>query len=85
MSSLAQAPIDRMTSESTRIAMKDTLLTPRFYTTDFDAMDRIDVSAIRPQWEALNDVLAAFHRHGFGQAAVVGEVAPRGQAPLVIR
>jgi magnesium-protoporphyrin IX monomethyl ester (oxidative) cyclase len=55
MSSLAQAPIDRMTSESTRIAMKDTLLTPRFYTTDFDAMDRIDVSAIRPQWEALMD------------------------------
>ena len=35
--------------------------------------------------EALNDVLAAFQRHGFGQAAVVGEVAPRGQAPLVIR
>jgi len=55
MSSLAQAPIDRMTGESTRIAMKDTLLTPRFYTTDFDAMDRIDVSAIRPQWEALMD------------------------------
>jgi magnesium-protoporphyrin IX monomethyl ester (oxidative) cyclase len=55
MSSLAQAPIDRMTSESTRIAMKDTLLTPRFYTTDFDEMDRIDVSAIRPQWEALMD------------------------------
>ena len=35
--------------------------------------------------EALNDVLATFQRHGFGQAAVVGEVAPRGQTPLVIR
>ena len=32
MSSLAQAPIDRVTNESTSIALKDTLLTPRFYT-----------------------------------------------------
>jgi len=40
-------------NESTRIAQQDTLLTPRFYTTDFAAIDRIDVDAIRPQWEAL--------------------------------
>jgi magnesium-protoporphyrin IX monomethyl ester (oxidative) cyclase len=40
-------------NESTDIALKDTLLTPRFYTTDFKAMDRIDVNAIRPQWDAL--------------------------------
>jgi len=40
-------------NEATSAALKDTVLTPRFYTTDFAAMDRIDVDAIRPQWEAL--------------------------------
>ncbi|MEF7616172.1 selenide, water dikinase SelD [Aquincola sp. MAHUQ-54] len=37
--------------------------------------------------EAVGDVLAVFHRHGFGAAAEIGEVAsPRGSAPrLVLR
>ena len=45
---LAPAP-----NESTRMAQQDTVLTPRFYTTDFAAMDRMDINAIRPQWDAL--------------------------------
>jgi magnesium-protoporphyrin IX monomethyl ester (oxidative) cyclase len=37
-----QAIID--SEGATALAMQNTLLTPRFYTTDFDEMDAIDVS-----------------------------------------
>ncbi|MBK1657877.1 magnesium-protoporphyrin IX monomethyl ester (oxidative) cyclase [Paracraurococcus ruber] len=40
-------------NETTRLATSETVLSPRFYTTDFDAMDRIDVSHIRAEWDAL--------------------------------
>jgi magnesium-protoporphyrin IX monomethyl ester (oxidative) cyclase len=37
----------------TRNAQQETLLTPRFYTTDFAALDRIDVSALQTEWQQL--------------------------------
>ncbi len=39
--------------QATAVAMQDTLLTPRFYTTDFEEMDRIDVTPVRKDWDAL--------------------------------
>lgn len=47
------------TNEATERALESTILNPRFYTTDFDAIDRIDIEHIRPQWDALMAEFAA--------------------------
>jgi magnesium-protoporphyrin IX monomethyl ester (oxidative) cyclase len=39
--------------DTTAMATETTLLNPRFYTTDFDEMDRIDVTPVRKDWDAL--------------------------------
>ncbi len=47
--------MDRVESSADAIAkaVKRTLLSPRFYTTDHAAMDRIDVSPVRAEWDAM--------------------------------
>jgi magnesium-protoporphyrin IX monomethyl ester (oxidative) cyclase len=40
-------------NDTARIAQQDTMLSPRFYTTDFAELDRMDVSSVRGEWDAL--------------------------------
>ena len=42
-----------ISADSTKVAQETTMLSPRFYTTDFAELDKTDVSAVREQWDEL--------------------------------
>jgi magnesium-protoporphyrin IX monomethyl ester (oxidative) cyclase len=56
---MIEAVPERSLNETTRRAQQDTLLSPRFYTTDFAAMDRIDVRPIQAEWD---EIIGEFRR-----------------------
>ena len=71
-----ESPVD-----ATRKAQENTLLSPRFYTTDFAAMDRIDVSPVRAEWDAMMAEYEGDNNHDHFQrsadfAAEIRELPP---------
>ena len=47
------APLLADVPDTMELATQETVLSPRFYTTDFDALDAIDVSLVRAEWDQL--------------------------------
>jgi magnesium-protoporphyrin IX monomethyl ester (oxidative) cyclase len=62
--------------DATRLAESNTLLSPRFYRTDYAAMDRIDVSPVRREWDQMMDEFRndSNGNHFERDAAFAGEI-----------
>ncbi len=66
---IAAAP-DILAPDTMAMATEDTVLSPRFYTTDFAKLDAIDVSPVRAEWDALiAEMQADPNKHHFKRDA----------------
>lgn len=76
----------QIVSETTEMAATTTLLDPRFYTTDFDEMDRIDVTPVREEWDRLlSEMKADPRRSHFKKTEDWDEVDWDGMEPELRR
>ncbi|WP_416900195.1 MAG: magnesium-protoporphyrin IX monomethyl ester (oxidative) cyclase [Minwuia sp.] len=51
--SMATANPEELGFDTTSMAKTETILSPRFYTTDIDALEKIDVSPVRAEWDSM--------------------------------
>jgi magnesium-protoporphyrin IX monomethyl ester (oxidative) cyclase len=54
-----QIPVGPQINDSTKKALQDAMLSPRFYTTDFSEIDRTDIDSLRSEWNVLMSEFAA--------------------------
>jgi magnesium-protoporphyrin IX monomethyl ester (oxidative) cyclase len=47
------APLIATSQDATAVANQETMLTPRFYTTDYAKMNKMDMSSVRAEWDKL--------------------------------
>jgi magnesium-protoporphyrin IX monomethyl ester (oxidative) cyclase len=47
------APLIATSQDATAVANQETMLTPRFYTTDYAKMNKMDMSSVRTEWDKL--------------------------------
>ena len=69
-------------SDANQKAVESTVLSPRFYTTDFAALDRLDVSSVRTEWDAMMREYEGDNNHDHFQrdekfASEVAELMPK--------
>lgn len=79
---LAQTP------DTLSMARENTVLSPRFYTTDFAALDKVDVSLVRDEWEALMEEMESdpnkrHFRRTDAFDGVIGGLEPALQAEFI--
>ena len=77
------APGLASSQDASERAKENTLLSPRFYTTDFKAMDALDVSSVRKEWDAMMAEYEGDNNHDhFQRDAAFGEEARASLAAL---
>lgn len=46
---------ENISEETTESAMQESIISPRFYTTDFTAFDNLDIDSVREEWDVMMD------------------------------
>jgi len=83
MNAMAPIHVPQSSAETLEMAKGDTMLSPRFYTTDYEAMDRINVDSVRREWDVLiADMVGDPNKRHFHKTDEFEGVIDRLPAPL---
>ncbi|MDO9383925.1 MAG: magnesium-protoporphyrin IX monomethyl ester (oxidative) cyclase [Hyphomicrobiaceae bacterium] len=72
-------------NESTIAAQTDTMLSPRFYTTDFEELDKMSVDGVRAEWDVLINEMRADPNKGHFKRTKDWEIIDLETLPVGLR